>query len=268
MVRIAANGVTLAVEEAGSGVPLLLVHGFPLSAQMWEPVLPALVAAARVITLDLRGFGGSEAPPAGYTMEALAEDVVAVADALGLQRFVLGGHSMGGYVAFRVADRWPERLAGLVVVDSRAEGDDEAGRQRRQQAIERILGGDRAGFLEEFLPNLLAPVSRKRAPRLLAELRRIAGEVPAHVLVGCLAGMRDRPDSRPLLPGLRVPALVLVGAEDAITPPGTARAMAEALPRGRLVVVPECGHTPPVERPVAVAEALLDFLRTQWPGHD
>lgn len=267
LVRIAVNGVILGVEQAGSGVPLLLVHGFPLSSQMWAPVLPALAEAARVIALDLRGFGESDAPPAGYTMEALAEDVMAVADALGLGRFLLGGHSMGGYVAFRVAARWPERLAGLILVATRAEADDEGGRQRRQQAIERILGGDKAGFLDDFLPNLLAPATRERAPRLLGEWRRAVDGVPAHVLAGCMAGMRDRPDSRSLLPGIQVPALIVVGAEDAITPPATAQAMAATMPQSRLVVISECGHTPPLERPVAVAEALLDFLRAHSTGH-
>lgn len=259
------NGVNLAVEEAGSGVPLLLVHGFPLSSQMWAPVLPALAEVARVVTLDVRGFGDSDAPPAGYTMDALAEDVVAVADALGVDRFVLAGHSMGGYVALRVVARWPQRLAGLILVDSRAEGDDEAGRQRREGAIARILGGGREGFLDDFIPNLISSDTRRRAPRLDAELRAMAEGVPDHVLAGCLAGIRDRPDSRPLLPAITVPVLFMVGEEDAITPPATARAMAEAVRHARLVVIPGCGHTPPVERPVAAAEAMVAFLRTMVP---
>lgn len=263
--RVEVNGVSLAVEEGGRGVPLLLIHGFPLSGQMWAPVLPALAEVARVVTVDLRGFGESQAPPQGYTMEALASDVLGVVDALGFQRFVLAGHSMGGYVAFRLLAGHGERVAGLVLVDTRAEADDEAGRQRRDAAIARILGGDRAGFLNDFLPRLVAPASWERAPRLAEELLALTAAVPDHVLTGCLAGMRDRPDSRLLLATLQVPALVMVGEEDTITPAATARDMAEAA-GAELAVIPGAGHTPPLERPVATAEALVAFLRRHFGG--
>ena len=266
--RILVNGVSLAVEEAGHGVPLLLVHGFPLSSQMWAPVLPALAEAVRVVAVDLRGFGDSEAPRDGYTMDSLATDVVGVADALGLTRFAVAGHSMGGYVALRVAARWPDRLVGLMLVDSRAEADDEAGRLRREEAIARIVGGGREGFLDDFIPNLVALATRQRAPRLLEELRAMAERVPARVLAGCLAGMRDRPDSRSLLPALAVPLLVMVGEEDTITPPASAQAMASAAPRATVACIAGAGHTPPVERPVATAEAMLAFAAAHFPPAD
>lgn len=260
------GGVELAVEEHGAGMPVVLLHGFPLSSRMWEAIVPALTQVGRVVTVDLRGFGDSEAPQSGYSMDALAGDVMGVAAALHLDRWVLAGHSMGGYVALRVAARWPERLAGLMLVDTRAEPDDAAGRQRREQAMARLRGGERGAFLDEFVANLVAAGARQRAPRLLEELRSMAEAVPVHVLIACLEGMRDRPDSRGLLPTLAVPTLVLVGEEDSITPPGTARAMAEALPKGRLVVIPEAGHTPPLERPVATAEAMLAFLAGEVLG--
>ncbi len=263
--RVQVNGVSLAVEMAGRGVPLVLLHGFPLSAQMWEAVLPALAEAAQVVAVDLRGFGESQAPESGYAMEALAGDVLALADSLGLERFAVAGHSMGGYVAFRVAARAPHRLAALLLVDSRAEADDEAGRCRREEAIRRILGGGREEFLAEFVSRLVSPQTRRRAPRLWEELRAMAARVPEHVLVGCLAGMRDRPDSRPLLATLSVPVLVVVGEEDDITPPASARAMAEAAGRGALALIPEAGHTPPIERPVATAEAMVGFLAAHFP---
>jgi len=257
--------VTLAVEEAGTGLPLLLLHGFPLSSQMWEPVLPALAQVARVMTVDLRGFGGSDAPAAGYSMDVLAEDIVALAEACRLGLFALAGHSMGGYVALRVAARLPERLAALILVDSRAEPDDEAARLRRQEAMARIAGGGRGEFLSGFLPKLVSADSLRRSPRLLEELHGMAQGVGDHVLAGCLAGMRERPDSRPLLSRLAVPLLAVVGEEDDLTPVACARAMAEAAPRGSLAVIPGAGHTPPVERPVATAEAMVGFLRTNLP---
>lgn len=266
--RVQVNGVNLAVEEAGHGVPLLLLHGFPLSSQMWASVLPALAEAVRVVAVDLRGFGDSEAPPDGYTMDSLAADALGVADALGLTRFAVAGHSMGGYVALRMAARSPERLVGLMLVDSRAEADDEAGRRRREEAIARILGGGRVEFLDDFIPNLVAPATRQRAPRLLEELRAMAERVPDRVLAGCLAGMRDRSDSRPLLTALPVPLLVMVGEEDTITPPASAQAMVSAAPRATLACIAGAGHSPPVERPVAAAEAMLAFVAGHFPPAD
>ncbi len=263
--RIELETVTLEVEDHGEGVPVILLHGFPLSSEIWTPVRTAVGQAARLITPDLRGFGSSDKPATGYGIEDLAGDVVRLADALKLDRFVLGGHSMGGYVALRVAAAWPERLAGLILMDTRAEADAPEGRGRRDAGIARIAAGDASAFLDEFVAGLVGPSSRARAPRVLAELRAIAAEAAAEALAGCLAGMRDRPDSSALLPTLDVPALVIVGQEDSLTPPVSSRAMAAALPRATLVEIPSAGHTPSMERPIPTAEAILAFLREHFP---
>ena len=258
--RVEVQGIGLEVEDHGSGFPVVLLHGFPLSSEIWAPVRPAIEQVARLVTPDLRGFGRSDKPDGPYGMDVLAADVVALADHLGLERFVLGGHSMGGYVAFRVAARVRERLAGLVLVDTRAEADTPDGRAARQAAIRRIGDDGADAFLASFVPNLVGPTTRERAPRFLRDLEAIGREAPAHVLAGCLEGMMERPDSRELLGTLDVPALVLVGAEDPITPQETAQALATALPRATLAVIPGAGHTPSVERPVVVADAIVAFL--------
>jgi 3-oxoadipate enol-lactonase len=252
------------VEDHGVGVPLLLLHGFPLSAAMWDPIRAGLAEHARVITPDQRGFGASDKPAGDYSMASLAEDVLRLADALGLEKVVLGGHSMGGYVALRFAATHGDRLAGLVLVDSRAEADPPEGMARREAAIARIEREGGSGFLDEFVPNLMAPATRERAPRLLAELRAIAAAVPDDVLIGCLRGLRDRPDSMGLLPAITVPALVIVGAEDAITTPASAQAMAARLPEAVLAVIPGAGHTPTVERPIPTAEAMIGFMQRHF----
>lgn len=263
--RIELEGITLEVEDHGDGVPVVLLHGFPLSSEMWTPIRTAVEQAARLITPDLRGFGGSDKPQGDYGMETLAGDVLRLADRIGVERFILGGHSMGGYVALRLAASHAERLTGLILIDTRASADTPEGKVRRTVAIERIRRGEAAAFLDEFIPNLLGESTRGRAPRLRAELRALAAEVPDHVLAGCLAGMRDRPDSVQVLSGLDLPALVITGQEDTVAPPEVAHAMAAALPRGRLALVPLAGHTPSVERPIPTAEAILAFLREHFP---
>jgi len=242
-------------------VPVILLHGFPLSGEIWTPVRPALERVARVITPDQRGFGASEKPGGRYEMDILAEDVAALADRLCLDRFVLGGHSMGGYVALRFAVAHRERLLGLLLVDTRAEGDSQEARGRRDAQIETIRRDGPGAFLDSFVPNLVGPSTMARAPRFVAELRTLAVEVPPHVLVGCLEGMRERPDSCSALGGLDVPTLVIVGAEDSLIPAASAEAMAHTLPRAELAVVPESGHTPSVERPIVTGEMIATFLQ-------
>lgn len=258
--RADINGSSMAVHDGGSGTPLVLLHGFPMSSAIFVPIRPTVERIARLITPDLRGFGESEAPAGGYGMDDLADDVVAVADLLGLDRFVLGGHSMGGYVTFRVASRHRDRLAGLVLIDTRAGADAPEGVERRRSAIEAIEHGRRQVFLDGFLHGLVGSTTRSSRTHVVETVLAMAASVPDHVLTGCLRGMMERPDSRGLLAELDLPALVLVGAEDTLTPPDEAQAMVDALPRGQLVVVPDAGHTPTLEQPAEAGSALAAFL--------
>jgi pimeloyl-ACP methyl ester carboxylesterase len=261
--RTELPGICLDVEDHGEGVPVILLHGFPLSAEIWAPIRPAVEQAARLITPDQRGFGRSDKPRGPYTVDVLASDVLGLADGLGLGRFVLGGHSMGGYVALAVAAAHRERLAGLILVDTRAETDGREVRERRAAGIAAVSEKGGAAFLDTFVPKLVGRSTRRRAPRLVADLRAIANEVPDHVLIACLEAMRDRPDRLRLLADLDVPALVVVGDEDELTTPAAAREMAAALPRAVLAVIPSSGHTPSVERPIPTAETIVAFLRSE-----
>lgn len=260
MPEVRVRGLKLFYREWGQGLPVVLLHGFPLSSEIWAPVASWLQDRFRVIAPDLRGHGSSEAPPGPYTMDDLAEDVVGLADALGLGQLVLGGHSMGGYVAFRVVSRWPERLLGLVLVATRAEADSEEGKQRRLDAIQRIRKEGTEGFLREFLPNLVSEHARRAHPAVVARLWELARLTPDHTLVSCLQGMAGRPDSRPLLGKLTVPVLVVAGEHDAVVPVDAAKAMAEAIPGAQLVVVAGAGHVPSVEAPEATTAAIRHFL--------
>ncbi|HPC83170.1 MAG TPA: alpha/beta hydrolase [Thermoanaerobaculaceae bacterium] len=257
---IDVGGVRLAVVTGGEGVPVVLLHGFPLSSAIWDPVRPSLESACRLITPDLRGMGRSERPEGSYSLDLLAEDVLRLANALALDRLVLGGHSMGGYITLRFAARWPERLAGLVFVDTKAEADPPPGRVVRQEAIAEIgrYGAER--YLEVFVPRLVGRTTHQERPEVVARLRSIVAGTPAHVLQGCQQAMLERPDSTSLLPRLHLPALVVVGEEDSFVPVATAQAMAAELPQGRLAVIPGAGHTPSMERPVPTASALFSFL--------
>lgn len=254
----------IAFEGRGtSGPPLLLVHGFPLDRALWRAQLDALGGEARVVALDLPGFGATPAESDGRaptTMEAYAEQVVAVADALGFVRFALAGLSMGGYVALAVARRHPARLAALALVDTRAEADAPEARPGRLKNADRALSEGTAFLADEMLPKLLAPATLSGRPELVAAARAMVERTSAAGAAAALRGMAERPDARPDLGRIAVPTTVVVGAEDSLTPPELARALATAIPDAELVVAPGAGHLTPIEAPDAVTAALRGLL--------
>lgn len=258
--RLAVNGVQLSVEQrgAGTGPPILFVHGFPLDRTIWADQLDSL-PGFHLIAPDLRGMGDSEAPDLGYSMSTYAEDLVGILDSLGLSRVVLCGLSMGGYVAFEFLRRWRERVLGLILMDTRAEADSAEGRKAREGLIARVRELGPIAAAEAMLPRFFTP---QVSPEIIERVRTSIMRAPVAGLVGALTAMRERPDSTSLLPSLAgIPTLVMVGAEDMITPPALAQSMATLIPGAKLMEIPEAGHLPCVEQPVATTRAMLKFLQ-------
>jgi len=255
--RLTVNGVNLAVDLRGEGSAVLFIHGYPLDRTIWEPQLGALDGWRRIAP-DLRGMGLSDAPDLGYSMATYAADLAALLDTLGVDRVVLCALSMGGYIAFEFLRRWRERVAGLVLVDTRAEADSAEGKRSRDEAAALAREGGAAAIAETMLPKMLSP----SAPVALVErVREIMSAAPVAGIVGALTAMRDRADSTALLPDLRgLPTLVMVGSEDRMTPPARASAMASAIPDARLIVVSGAAHLPTLEQPSVVTDALRAFL--------
>jgi YbgC/YbaW family acyl-CoA thioester hydrolase len=257
--RITVNGVSLALETRGSGPAVLLVHGFPLDRNIFRHQLDTLTGYRR-IAVDLRGMGQSDAPDLGYSMAMYADDLAALLDALGEERVVLCGLSMGGYIGFEFLRRYRDRVRGLILMDTRAEADSVEGRRARDALVAKVRETGPVAAAEAMLPRFFAP----GVPADIIEaVRLMILRCPASGIVGALTAMRDRPDSTSLLPTLvGVPSLVLVGQEDVITPPAISRAMASTIPEARLVEVPGAGHLPTVEQPVPTTRAILKFLQT------
>lgn len=257
--RVTVNGVNLAVDIRGEpgDLPILFIHGFPLDRTLWTPVLEGLSGAYRIAP-DLRGFGRSDAPDLGYSMATYADDLIALLDSLGVERTVLCGLSMGGYIAFEIARRAPERIAGLVLMDTRAEADSPEARRGRDATAQQVRERGPAPIADAMLGQLLSD----RTPAVVAErVRATIMRTPVAGLIGALGAMRDRPDSTMLLADLApVPTLVLVGEDDPITPPAGARDLANAIAGARLEVVSGAAHLPPLEQPKAVTRLLAEFM--------
>lgn len=255
--EITWRGLPSQIREMGAGAPVVLVHGFPLDGAMWSGVARVLAARFRVFKPDLPGRGETTAPSAG-TMDEYADFLEAILGQLEAPAG-LAGFSMGGYAALALARRRPAMLGALALVDTRAPADDEAGRLRRDEAIATVQSSGVAPIAEAMLPKLLGPLSQSNRD-LTERVRRIMTRQKPETVVADLTAMRDRADARPWLPEIAIPTLALVGAEDALTPPADAAAMAAAIPGALLVTVPGAGHLTPMERPGAVAAALGDFF--------
>lgn len=252
-----SDGVRLWVEVRGRGTPLLFVHGFPLSGELWSGVAEAVGDGYRTIVPDLRGHGRSEASESA-SMARYALDLVEVLEAAGEKGpVVVVGLSMGGYVAMELLRRAPERVRALVLVDTRAQGDTAEAARGRQETAERVLreGSEVAG--DPMVEKLFAP----GAPAPLRDRwRAIMAATPPAGVAAALRAMAVRPDSFGTLASAGRPVLVVVGEHDAITPPDDARRMAEATPGARLAVVAGAGHMTPVEQPERFVALLREFL--------
>jgi len=250
----------LYTRDTGSGQPVLLLHAFPLNSRMWEPQMGALAARARLLAPDLPGFGLSPPPPAAPSLDDYARQVVGVLDALEVDRVVVVGLSMGGYLAFRLVGELGRRLVGLVLANTRATPDAESGALARHRLAAEVEARGVEVAASEFLPKLLGATTQRVRPAFVDRVRDIIRENTPAGVAAALRAMAARPDSTPLLAGIRCPVLCVAGEEDMLTPPEVARDMAERIPGGRAMVISEAGHLTNLEAPQAFNEALAGFL--------
>jgi len=244
-------------DDLGAGPALLLLHAFPLDARMWAPQRDALGAVRRVITPDLAGFGRARGLAPRATLDAHADDLARLLDALELPRVTLLGLSMGGYIALAFAQRHRDRLLGLVLADTRATPDTAEAKAGRGASIAKVEAEGVASLAQTLLPRLLAGTAPDEVrERVLA----IASEQPPAAVIAALEAMRDREDRTPVLASLDIPALVIVGEADALTPPAEAEQLQRALPRGSLAVLDGAGHLSNLEAEEAFNAVLLAWL--------
>jgi pimeloyl-ACP methyl ester carboxylesterase len=252
----------LAYTDEGPGPAVVLLHGFPLGREMWKEQVSGIGSIYRVIAPDLRGHGDSPAPEGDYTIDEMADDVIELLDSLGLDMpVVVGGLSMGGYVALSLVARYPERVRALMLMDTRAAADSPEAAEKREELARAVLAaGDSGPAVEAMIPRLFARITLEERPERVTPLRELMERNSARGVVGALRAMATRPDRRADLASIRVPTLVLVGAEDVVTPPAEARAMADAISGARLEVIPDAGHLAPYENHAVANAVMLRFL--------
>jgi len=261
MSLIRIDDIQMAYTDAGMGRPVVLIHGYPFNRSLWNEQVAELSHSYRVIVPDLRGFGESDASEGPATMDRMAQDVALLLDHLGISRAVIGGLSMGGYVALAFYKQFPSRVLGLILADTRAQADTEEGKQTRAQQAEKALAEGMAGIADAMLPKLLTPDTVSKRPEVVKRVRDMMLKTKPEGTAAALLGMAQRDDQTQLLPQISSPALIVVGAEDAITPVADSEKMHNAIAGSRLVVLENAGHVSNLERTEEFNQHLLDFLR-------
>lgn len=252
------GGPTIGYDDSGSGPPLVLLHAFPLDRAMWQPQLAALSDVVRVIAPDFPGFG--ESSPGAFTIESAADLVAEFLGAIGVQKAVVGGLSMGGYVALAFARRHADKLTGLILADTRAGVDDTSAKAGRTKSIELTREQGSAALFEGMVPKVLSDSTRDTKPEVVEQLKGIAAKQPPESVIAALVALRDRPDANPGLKDVAVPTLVLVGEHDGVTPPLASANLSAQIRGSKLVHIPGAGHLSNAENADAFNAAVREFL--------
>lgn len=247
------------IDSGGAGSAVLLLHAFPLTSKMWEPQIDSLGDRFRFIAPDLSGFGASDLPEDDYSMERWAGEVRGLLDQLGLEKVVLVGLSMGGYLAFECLRRFGDRFSGLVLADTRAEADPPEGIEKRTKQQAMVREGGRDDLIDALTGALLGEATARNKPDVVERVGALMDNPPAG-FIGGLEAMKSRPDSSGDLAAIKIPTLIIVGENDGITPPEASRKMHEHIEASRLVVIPKAGHLSNLEAPEPFNGALAEFL--------
>ena len=255
----------MAYDDFGQGTPLVLLHGFPLSRAIWAAQIAELSAHHRLIAPDLRGHGDSEATPGPYSMEMLADDCLALLDVLEIQQpVILCGLSMGGYISLAFFRNYPARVASLILAATRASADSPEAQINRDKAISVANQQGAQAISDSMLPKMFAPETSASNPTLIKNLREMMANTSLPGIIGALQGMKNRQDSTPLLPLIKVPALVCHGANDQLIPVAVAQEMAASIPNAQLNIIPRAGHLLNLEQPALFNQAIADFIYKQF----
>jgi len=259
------RGIELAYSLEGSGTPVVLVHGFPFNRSLWDEQVAVLRERHRVLTVDLRGHGESEATAGAATMEEMAQDVAALLDELRIERTALGGLSMGGYVALAFYRLFPRRVRALLLADTRATPDTEEAKRAREELARKALEEGMRAVADAMLPKLVAPSTPTEKPEVVARLREMIRKTKTQGAAAALRGMAERRDQTSLLANILSPTLIVVGSLDALAPPSDSELMRREIRGSRLVRIEGAGHVSNLEAPEEFNRALASFLKDLEP---
>jgi pimeloyl-ACP methyl ester carboxylesterase len=258
-VQATINGIALAYSDTGSGLPIVFLHAFPLNRTMWAQQEAALSPHCRVVTIDLRGHGESDAPLWHYSLDLAAEDVRALLDHLSIPQAVFVGLSMGGYILFAFYRRYAGLVKGFVLADTKAQPDTPEGKEGRFQMAQTAYKNGPSAVADIMIPKLLSPATIRTKPEIVQRVRMMIEGNQVSGIAGDLMAMAERPDSIPLLKQISCPTQIIVGESDQATPLSDAKLMADQIPGARLAVIPGAAHLANLEQPELFTQIVRSF---------
>jgi 3-oxoadipate enol-lactonase len=262
--KIKINGMTMNYVERGTpgGIPVLFVHGFPFNLEMWDPQMRAIPNQFRAIAYDVRGHGQSDVGDGQYTLEFFVDDLIALIDHLVVEKTILCGLSMGGYIALRAVERHPERFNGLILCDTKSEADSNEGRVKRAVSLKALKNSGVEPFADGFVKSVFAESTFKDNPSVVEKVKSIIKANSPIGIGGTLLALACRTDTTAVLEKVTIPTLVLCGEHDALTTPKDAEFLHERIKNSTLFLVPNAAHLSNLENPAFFNEKLVSFLKS------
>ncbi len=255
------NGLSVFLSGENESKSIVFVHGFPFDHRMWQAQVEELSKEYLCVDYDIRGLGESTVGDGQFTMELFVDDLEKIIDELKLNRPVLCGLSMGGYISLRAVERIQEKLSALILCDTKSSADDNEGKLKRAAAIKQINLGEFDSFIESFVLNCFG---EKFVKENNSEYRKVVERSKKNNplgVKGCLLAMAGRTDTTGNLLKIKLPTLIICGSEDKLTPPSVMKPMAEHIPNSEFVLVNNAGHMTPIEYPQVASRAIKDFLK-------
>jgi pimeloyl-ACP methyl ester carboxylesterase len=257
--RYTRQGVSIEYDDIGNGVPLLLIHGFPLDRTLWRTQIAGLTQIYRVIAPDLRGFGqSSETDGSAISMDQHAADLKSLLDSVNVKQAVIGGISMGGYVALAFYAQYADRVKGLLLANTRAVPDSEEGKQTRLLNAQKVEDSGTGFLVDDMAPKMLGSTAK---PEIEIAVRSMMARQRSTGVTSALRGMAARPDRTALLRFATVPVLIISGSHDVLIPPADSEAMHALIPNSRLVIIPDAGHLSNLDKADAFNHVVREFYK-------
>lgn len=248
-------------EGPANGLPVVFLHGFPFNHTMWLDQLRAIKGFCHAVAYDIKGHGMSDVGDGQYSVEAHVDDLLALLDALHIERTVIVGLSMGGYISLRALERNPERFLAAVLCDTKSEADTDKGREGRFAGVKTVKREGSAVFADNFVKAIFSEASFSRKPEAVKKIHQIIESTPPLSIAGTLLALASRTDTTASLERLQIPTLILVGENDTVTPVDAARRMHERIKGSEIHVIPGASHMSNLENPEVFNEKLVSFLR-------
>jgi 3-oxoadipate enol-lactonase len=260
-IKINLDGITICYDDFGKGIiPIIFIHGFPFDKSSWQPQMEFLKTTQRVIAYDIRSFGKSTADNEKASISLFADDLIKLMDALEIDKAIVCGLSMGGYILMNAVSRYPERFKAIILSDTQCIADSPEGKEKRYKTIEHIEAGGLNDFAEVFIKNVFCPESLDTKTELVARIKTVVLTTSHETITGTLAALAERSETCSFLNKISVPILILCGKEDKITPLAQSEILHQHVAGSTLYSIPKAGHLSNLEQPELFNQHITEFI--------